>query len=63
MSLKLQTLYFSVLCHLQLSVSHEMQFADAFTLQVVLDEDLTNCYYVLGMVPFLQKLVRDVSLM
>ena len=38
-----------------------MQFADAFTLQVVQDEDLTDCYYTLGMVPFLQKLVRDVS--
>ena len=38
-----------------------MQYDDAFTLQRVSDEQIENFFYVAGMVPFLQKLIADVS--
>ena len=38
-----------------------MQYDDGFTLQRVSDEHIENFFYVAGMVPFLQKLIADVS--
>ena len=46
---------------LQISVSEEMQYDDAFTLQQVREEHVTNFYYMAGMVPFIQKVIKDVS--
>ncbi len=45
----------------QIGVSQEMQYDDAFTLQKVEDEYVDIFNYMAGMVPLIQKLIRDVS--
>ena len=37
-----------------------MQYDDAFTMQVIEQEDVDNFNYVAGMVPFIQKIISDV---
>ena len=46
----------------QITVSQEMQYDDAFTLQEVKDKHLINFNFMAGMVPGLQKLLKDVSI-
>jgi len=47
---------------LQIGVIEEKQYDDAFTLQSV-EKDLQEVFnFMAGMVPFIQKLVHDVSL-
>jgi inositol 1,4,5-triphosphate receptor type 1 len=43
----------------KVDVSQEMQYDDAFTLQKV--DDISEFNFMAGMVPFLQKLINDVS--
>ena len=45
---------------LQIGVTTEMHYDDAFTLQEVVNSDVVNFNYFAGMVPFLQKLIHDV---
>ena len=44
----------------QIGTSDEMQYDDAFTMQVIEQEDVDNFNYVAGMVPFIQKIISDV---
>ena len=46
---------------LQLGTCKEMQYDDAFTMQYIEPVDVTNFNYMAGMVPFIQKLIKDVS--
>ena len=46
---------------MQIGVLKEKQYDDAFTIQQV-DPELVQIFnYMAGMVPFIQKLVKDVS--
>ena len=38
-----------------------MQYDDAFTLQEVEEDHFKNCNFMAGMVPAIQKILRDVS--
>ncbi len=44
-------------------VSEEMQYDDAFTLQKVEPEFVEIFNYMAGMVPFIQKIIKDVSVL
>ena len=44
-----------------MGVSKEMQYDDAFVLQKVNPELVIICNYISGMVPFIQKIIDDVS--
>ena len=46
---------------MQIGVSQEMQYDDAFTLQKVEDDYVRIFNYMAGMVPVIQKLIIDVS--
>ena len=46
----------------QIGTSDEMQYDDAFTMQEIEAEDVANFNYIAGMVPFIQKIIADVSL-
>lgn len=48
---------------IKVSASGESQYDDAFTIQNVEDEHVNEFNYVAGMVPFLQNLIKDVSLL
>ena len=48
------------LCSRQISVSKEMQYDDAFTLQKVEPEYVEIFNYMAGMVPFIQKVIAEV---
>lgn len=48
---------------MQIGLSREMQFADAFTIQAVEPENLKNFNYMSGYIPFLQNLIEYVSIM
>ena len=50
-----------VLVCFQISTSTEMQYDDAFTLQQVAEDHVWNLNFMAGMVPFIQKLIKDVS--
>ena len=45
----------------QIGTSDEMQYDDAFTMQEIEAEDVANFNYIAGMVPFIQKIIADVS--
>ena len=45
----------------QITAIQEKQYDDAFTLQYVEPELVEIFHYMAGMVPFIQKLVTDVS--
>lgn len=45
----------------QVGVSKEMRYDDAFTICLVETQDVENFRMLAGMVPFLQKLIADVS--
>ena len=42
-------------------MSAEMHYDDAFTLQKVEDENIEVFNYMAGMVPFIQKVITEVS--
>lgn len=45
----------------QVSVSEHMQYDDAFTLQVVDRQRVSSFNYMAGLIPSIQKLIKDVS--
>lgn len=47
----------------QIGIIEEKQYDDAFTIQGVEEEHVEIFHHMAGMVPFIQKLVSDVSLL
>jgi len=54
--------YFIMPLYTQIRTEEEMQFADAFILQVVNDSDIQNFNFAAGVAPFLQKAISFVCL-
>ena len=44
----------------QLTGVEQMMYDDAYTIQLVPQEMVENCFYAAGMVPFMQKLLLEV---
>lgn len=54
-------MYLSQFPMFQISASMESMYDDAYTIQIVADEDVLNFNFVAGMLPFLFNLIQDVS--